>query len=85
MIDRYDKIVYCSYNARLNEGQAEVIRQIDVKKLIVASLRTPYDLQVLHPDTTYLCAYEATPLSFKSLAKILSGKEKPTGRIPVTI
>ena len=38
MIDRYDKIVYCSYNARLNEGQAEVIRQIDVKKLIVASL-----------------------------------------------
>jgi len=85
MIDRYDKIVYCSYNARLNEGQAEVIRQIDVKKLIVASLRTPYDLQVLHPDTTYLCAYEATPLSFKSLAKILTGKEKPTGRIPVTI
>lgn len=85
LVEKYEKIVYCSYNARLNEGQAEVIKQIDVKKLVVASLRTPYDLQVLHPDTTYLCAYEATPLSFKSLAKILTGKEKPTGKIPVSI
>lgn len=85
MVENYDKIIYCSYNACFNETQANLINEIDVKKLIVVALRTPYDLQVIKPGLTYLTTYEATPLSLESVSKILTGKYQPKGKIPVTI
>lgn len=84
-VNDYDKIIYCSYNASFNESQANLINQISSKKLIVAALRTPYDLQVLKPGITYLTSYEATPLSLEALAKVLTGKAQAKGKIPVTI
>ena len=84
-IAQYDKIIYCSYNACFNAHQAELINQIDPNKLIVCAIRTPYDLRVLNNNPTYLCSYEATPLSLASLAKILTGESAAKGIMPVTI
>ena len=84
-ISDYDKIIYCSYNACFNASQARLINQIDVDKLIVCAIRTPYDLLVLPNVKAYLCSYEATPLSLRSLAKVLVGEIKPSGKLPVTI
>ncbi len=81
----YDKVVYCSYNACFNASQAELINSLDRKKLIVIAIRTPYDYRVLNNLSTYLCSYEATPLAFKALAKVLTGKKTATGVSPVTI
>ncbi len=85
IVDNYDKIIYCSYNACFNETQSELINKIDQNKLIVCAIRTPYDLRVLPNVQAYLCSYEATPLSLASLAKVLTGKIKPRGILPVTI
>ncbi len=84
IVDNYDKIIYCSYNACFNPTQAELINSIDNNKLIVVCVRTPYDLNVLNTKT-YLLSYEASPLSFESLAKALTGKIKMTGKCPVTL
>ena len=81
----YDKIIYCSYNACFNETQSDLINKLDQNKLIVCAIRTPYDLRVLPNVQAYLCSYEATPLSLASLAKVLTGKIKPQGILPVTI
>ncbi len=81
----YDKIVYCSYNACFNKRQEELINSLDKDKLIVAAIRTPYDLRVLKDLKAYICTYEATPLSLASLAKVLEGKIKPLGHLPVTM
>lgn len=83
-LNGYDKIIYCSYNACFNEEQANLINEIDKNKLINIAVRTPYDYNVLDVKT-YICSYEASILSFKSLAKILSGKVKATGKLPVTL
>ena len=83
-IKEYDKIIYCSYNASFNVSQAELINKIDKDKLIVAALRTPYDLNVLDVNT-YLCSYEASVLAFKALAKVLTGEKIATGKLPVTL
>lgn len=80
----YDKIIYCSYNACFNPTQADQINALDQDKLIVIGVRTPYDLNVLKAKT-YLISYEASVLSFKALAKVLTGKIKATGKIPVTL
>lgn len=80
----YDKIIYCSYNACLNKNQAQLINQINKDKLINIALRTPYDLNVLDVKT-YICSYEASVLSFKSLAKILTKEIEAIGQLPVTL
>ena len=81
----YDKIIYCSYNACFNPTQSELINKLDQDKLIVCAIRTPYDLRVLPNVQAYICSYEATPLSLASIAKVLTGKIKPEGILPVTI
>lgn len=80
----YDVIVYCSYNACFNKEQEKLINNLNKDKLIVVAIRTPYDINVLDVPT-YLCAYEASVLSFQAIANVLSGKNKATGKLPVTI
>ena len=80
----YDKIIYCSYNATFNPSQADVINSLDQNKLIVIGVRTPYDLNVLDAKT-YLISYEASVLSFESLAKFLTGKIEAKGKCPVSL
>lgn len=81
---KYDKIIYCSYNACFNCNQADLINSLDTNKLLVIAVRTPYDELVLKA-TTFLCSYEASPLAFKALAKVLTGEIKPKGVMPVTL
>ena len=81
----YDKVVYCSYNACFNDAQAALINALPKEKLIVAAIRTPYDLLKLKDLKAYLCTYEATPLSLASLAKALEGSIKPMGKLPVSL
>ena len=80
----YDVIIYCSYNACFNKQQEELINSLNKDKLIVVAIRTPYDINVLNVPT-YLCAYEASALSFKAIANVLTGKNIATGTLPVTI
>lgn len=83
-VSSYDKIVYCSYNANFNASQAELINSIDKEKIVVVAVRTPYDINVLDVPT-YVCSYEASVLSFKALAKYLTGEIEAKGVLPVTI
>mgnify|MGYP002551796138 FL=1 len=82
--NQYDKIVYCSYNANFNSSKADLINKIDKNKLIVVAVRTPYDINVLDVPT-YVCAYEATVLSFKALVKYLTGEIEAKGILPVSV
>ena len=58
--------------------------KIDKNKLIVVAVRTPYDINVLDVPT-YVCAYEATVLSFKALVKYLTGEIEAKGILPVSV
>ena len=63
---------------------AELKDKIDKNKLIVVAVRTPYDINVLDVPT-YVCAYEATVLSFKALVKYLTGEIEAKGILPVSV
>lgn len=80
----YDKIVYCSYNANFNPTQADLINSLQKEKLVVVAVRTPYDINVLDVQT-YVCSYEASLLSFKALAKYLTGEITAKGVLPVSV
>jgi beta-N-acetylhexosaminidase len=80
----YDKIIYCSYNACFNANQANLINELDQTKLLVIAVRTPYDALCLNAKS-FVCSYEASPLAFKALSKVLTGAIKATGKMPVTL
>lgn len=80
-------VVVGTYNANLNEGQAELVNALlEVNKhIVVVALRDPYDLLKFKGISTYLCAYEYTPLSVQSVMEVLSGNHTPRGRLPVSL
>ncbi len=71
-----DLVVIGSYNAYLNKGQAELVKEILKvnKNVVVAALRIPYDINLFEEVPCYVCAYEYTPISVESLIKVISGE-----------
>lgn len=53
--------------------------------VVVAALRMPYDLTTFDQAPTYLCTYSIQSPSMNTLTKILFGKLKAQGRLPVSI
>ncbi|MEE2765179.1 MAG: glycoside hydrolase family 3 N-terminal domain-containing protein [Candidatus Neomarinimicrobiota bacterium] len=71
----------------LPDDETEFVRNIinRSERIILASLGTPYLLQEFPQVGTYLCAYKGTYLMQVALANALLGKEKISGRLPVSI
>ena len=82
---QYDKIVLATYNVRIGDWQQELFSFLDKEKTIVVSLRSPYDALHLHNINTYICIYEGTENSLKSLALCLSGKNPFLGKLPISL
>lgn len=82
-----ETIIIGTYNANLNKGQTLLVNEINrtYKNAIVISLRNPYDIINFKNVSTYICAYEYTPMSVLSVLNILAGREKATGKLPVRI
>lgn len=80
-----DSIIIGTYNANLNKGQAELVKEIMKVNcnIIVVSLRNPYDILMFGDISTYICAYEYTPLSIDSVINVLTGQKEAVGKLPV--
>jgi beta-N-acetylhexosaminidase len=53
--------------------------------VIVVAVRDPYDIAYFDQAPTYLATYGYAAVSMESLAKVLYGEIKPTGKLPVDI
>ena len=82
-----DLVIVGTYNANLNPGQIKLIEEIyrHNKNIMVVALRNPYDISEFEYISTYICAYEYTPLSIYSLVDILSGAKEPVGKLPISL
>ena len=83
----YKKIVLCTYNANLNEEQVELFKAIqgENENIIVIAMRNPYDANYFSSAKAIALSYEYTPLSIESVASLLQGKIKGSGKCPVTL
>lgn len=86
----YDQIVMVTYTSEgtLPGGQKQLIDKLYERtegKLIVVSVRNPYDINEVPEVTTYLCAYENRPPAVDALARVLVGQIRPTGQLPVSL
>ena len=55
------------------------------KTVIVVAVRDPYDIAYFDAAPTYLATYGYAAVSMESLAKVIYGETKPTGKLPVDI
>lgn len=80
-------IIIGTLNAFDCPAQAELVNRLLQSGIptVVSALRMPYDLTVFENAPTFLCTYSIQSPSMNALAKILFGKLKAQGRLPVTI
>jgi beta-N-acetylhexosaminidase len=55
------------------------------KPVIVAAVNGPYDIASFPSAPSYVLSYDYQPVSLTALADVLAGRERATGRLPVTI
>lgn len=84
------QVVVATHNpvAALEPGQVRLVEELRNRpgiRLAVASTRNPYDYAQFPDVPAYLCAYENRPIAMQSLAKVLLGKVRAEGKLPVTL
>jgi beta-N-acetylhexosaminidase len=85
---RYERqVIVATYNAYQDPAQQQLVNELQAlgKELTIVALRSPYDLMAFPQVSTYVAAYESRPLAMRSTAKVLMGRRKATGKLPVTL
>ncbi len=81
----YDKIIMFTYNVKDNDHHVKLFNQLDKSKVIVVSMRSPYDLLKLNGCESYICMYEPTIDAMESLSKVLMGQIVASGKLPIKL
>ena len=82
----YDQIIVFSYNANVTPWQVEFINKIiSTNKTFVISLKGPFDYHKYNNLENYMCLYEYTPNSIKTVVKYLKGELTPNGVLPIKL
>lgn len=81
----YDDVIIATNNANTSQGKLVNNLLIDHPELTAIALRNPYDINYYPNVNNYICVYEYTPVSIKSLIDYLNGKFTATGTIPVKL
>lgn len=82
---KYDKIILGTYNVLKGDHQTKVFEALPKNKLMVLSLRSPYDCLLLKGIKNYVCIYELTPQSLQSCALALKGEIPFLGQLPIRL
>jgi beta-N-acetylhexosaminidase len=82
---KYDKIIMATYNITDNDYQVKLFNLLDKEKVIVVSLRSPYDILKLKNCKSYVCIFEATKEALYSLSKVLKGQIEAKGKLSIKL
>jgi len=79
-----DIVIVGTLVADQDARQAALVRALHARgqRLIVAALRTPYDLSAFPMIDTYLCAYGIRPATTEAVARVLFGEIEAMGVLP---
>ena len=85
---RAEVVVVGTLNAALDPDQVALVEHLAERssaRIVVVSLRTPYDLRRLPWVRTFLAAYTSTRPTLRAVAEVLAGRTATSGRLPVTV
>lgn len=81
------KVVIAATDVGFYPGQIKLVTELRAKnpKLIIVSIRTPYDIHSLPDVSTVLAAYGGNLPTLRAIVDVLTGKSEATGDLPVTL
>jgi beta-N-acetylhexosaminidase len=87
MAEEAGVVVIATSDAQRNSKQAELVQMLQNagSPVVVAAVRSPYDLLVYPQITTYLVSYGSNPPGLEALAQVLVGQAEPGGKLPVEL
>ncbi|MCL2572150.1 MAG: beta-N-acetylhexosaminidase [Defluviitaleaceae bacterium] len=82
-----DIVLYASYNAIQFTGQIDLFNALKAagKKVILVSLRVPYDILKMQDADAYIAAYEYTNRSVNNAIKAIIGEIPFEGKLPIEL
>lgn len=86
-LNRYDNIILFSYNAITSPDQVRFINDVLKAKeeVTIISLKGPMDFNKYQNLNNYLCLYEYTPNSIRTVVKYLKDEVKPVGKLTIKL
>ncbi|MEG3628751.1 glycoside hydrolase family 3 protein [Streptomyces poriticola] len=82
-----DAVVVATYNVSASSSQRTLVGRLLAtgKPVVAVAIRNPYDVAQLPDVPAYLAAYSWTDVELRAAARVIAGRERPRGRLPVPV
>ncbi len=82
-----DAVVVGTYNVSASSSQKTLVEELLAtgKPVIAVAIRNPYDVAHLPGVPAYLAAYSWTDVELRAAARVIAGRVKPRGTLPVPV
>lgn len=87
ILSNFENVIVFSYNAAVSKQQVEFINAVleNKENATVISLKGPMDYNKYQNLHNYLCLYEYTPNSIRTVVKYFKNEVKPTGKLTIKL
>ncbi|MGW2556126.1 glycoside hydrolase family 3 protein [Streptomyces sp. NPDC001635] len=82
-----DAVVVGTYNVTAASSQRTLVNQLVAtgKPVVAIALRNPYDVAQLPDVKAFLASYSWTDVELRAAARVIAGRVRPRGRLPVPV
>ncbi|CAL9459101.1 Beta-hexosaminidase [Streptomyces sp. enrichment culture] len=82
-----DAVVAATYNVTAGSGQQALVEQLVAtgRPVVAVAIRNPYDVARLPSVPAVLAAYSWTDVEVRAAARVIAGRARPVGRLPVPV
>lgn len=82
-----DAVIVATYNVSATGSQRTLVSALAATGVPVVTLavRNPYDIAQLSGVTASLAAYSWTDVEVRAAARVIAGRARPRGRLPVPV
>lgn len=82
-----DAVVVATYNVTAGSSQRTLVEQLLAtgKPVVAVAVRNPYDVAQLPVVKGFLATYSWTDVELRAAARVIAGRVKPHGRLPVPV
>lgn len=83
----HDAVVVATYNVTANSSQRTLVKALldSGKPVVQLAVRNPYDIAQLSGVKAALASYSWTDVELRAAARVIAGRRKPQGRLPVPV
>lgn len=82
-----DAVVVATYNVTASSAQKTLVEQLLAtgRPVVAVAVRNPYDVAQLPAVSAYLASYSWTDVELRAAARVIAGRVRPRGKLPVAV